>query len=330
MAKQKMLIDTPQQSSDKDSLVSLLSEKPQDDLLGEALGRPSALNFNKATNDAREEFEKLKATTNSTQTQADEAEAQAPTPVEGEETPTEEEVPQPAASKEDESRWFALNEEQQRYAQRQELLERELLAERQRSNEAMERLQKSIPQPQQEAYPYDFTNPEDIRKYRAEIEREVMGQVRMSQEPLLRRMAQKDFQSAISKMQTTHEHFKNYFPEQTLYQYFLGAVNRLPMDQVLGIDWEKELGLAYQAADYKRLEKEISQLKRVGEVEKKSASSQKEEQKANLKLVPKANAKGSTVKAGINDELDEWRKASPGRFGIEDISANLKRKLGLG
>jgi len=329
MAKKSLpLIDSPQATSNKDSLLSVLTETPQDNLLEEAMKSKGAVDFGKATGEAYQKLSELRAQEDdTTQKQADEA--QESTTVEEEEQKVPEEDAPESVAAEDDTRWYALNEEQQRYAQRQEMLERELLAERQASRQALEELKKSVPR-EQESYDFDFTNPEGIRAFEERVYNRARNEFRQSQEPLLRQLASKEFQSTVSQLATKHEHFNKYFPQNVLQQYFQAASQRFPVDQLLALDWGKELSLAYQAADYQRLSQEVEKLKTGKVDDKKIEQKGKEEQKANLKLVPKANSRSTSTKPGINDELDEWRKNHSGRFGMEDVSAQLKRKMGLG
>jgi hypothetical protein len=328
MAK-KEAISTFQESTKEGGLLSILSETPKDNLLSEAMNQKGSLNFNKATGESYQRLDELrKEEASAEQRKADEAEAEKPEPIEEEQLPAEEEKPESIAAA-DESKWYALNEEQQRYAQRQEMLERELLQERQASRQALEELKNAVPK-QPENYDFDFTSPEGIRAFEERVYSRARNEFKQSQEPLLRQIAAKEFTATTAVLANKFEHFNKYFPQQTLQQYFHTAAQRFPADQLLSLDWGKELSLAYQAADYARLKSEYEKLTTNKGEEKKVESKAKEQQKADLKLVPKANAKGVATKSSAQDRLDEWRSGHSGRFGMEDISANLKREMGLG
>jgi hypothetical protein len=328
MAK-KEAISIFQESTKEGGLLSILNETPKDNLLSEAMKQKGSTDFNKATEESYQRLSELrKEQPSSEQIKADEAEAEKPEPIEDEQLPAEEEKAEPVAAQ-DESKWFALNEEQQRYAQRQEMLERELLQERQASRQALEELKQAVPK-QPETYDFDFTSPDSIKAFEQRIYERARSEFRQSQEPILRQLAGKEFQNTISQLANKFEHFNKYFPQQTLQQYFHTAAQRFPVDQLLALDWGKELSLAYQAADYARLKSEYEKLTTNKGEEKKVESKAKEQQKADLKLVPKANAKGVSTKSSAQDRLEEWRSGHSGRFGMEDISANLKREMGLG
>jgi hypothetical protein len=328
----KPIIEGLQQSGKDEGLLSILKETPKDNLLAESMERKGATNFNAATEQSYQLLSDMRKKEESTsQKDSDDTEAQKPTLTheEADETPAEDEKPEPIAATEEQSRWFALNEEQQRYSQRQEALERELLQERQRNSQVLEELRKTVPQAQ-ESYDYDFTSPESIKAFEDRVYNRARNEFKQSQEPLMRNLAAKEFQNTINQLTTKHEHFNKYFSQQILGQYFQAAAQRFPVDQLLNLDWGKELSLAYKAADYDRLVQEAQKSSSGKDEEKKAEQKTKQDQKSNLKLVPKSNARSSSAKATITDELDEWRNGHSGRFGMEDISTQLKRKLQLG
>lgn len=321
---------TLHESTKNDSLLSILDSPDQNDLLGEKLKRTSPLDFRSATGNAYAKLDELRSATVEKPTEEEAKEEEI-----DEEDDTPDEIEPIAAEDEEEkvpSYFHALNQEQENYRQRQDSLERELASERQQTRQHLEDIKRSLPRQNAEEYAqeYDFTDPAQARVYREQLKAEMREEMRRSQEPLFRQLATEKFQSTVGKLEGSLDNFKNYFSRPMLNQYFAQAAQRMSTEQLLGIDWEKELSMAHRAADYDRLSKELTTLKS-GKLETKEAKKQeKQERKANLHLVPKATAKGTTAKPSIQDELDDWKKTTGSRrFGMEDVSEQLKKKIGI-
>lgn len=245
------------------------------------------------------------------------------------EEPKPEEPPAPPAPKQDEGKeekdaaddddytrqFLALNEQQQETRSRQESLER-YLAEQTR---ILQQQMQPPGQQHQDEPEWDFTDPGHVKAFRQSVIEQARKEATASQMPILQQVALSQFNAAVSEAKTSHEHFDKYFPASTLQQFIGGLMQRMHPQQLAQTNWKAELERAYKAVDYDRLMKQLAKQ----EEQRETARKDKQDAKASLALVPKANAQGASGRPGLEERLNQLNP----RTSIRNFKNVLKREL---
>ena len=256
------------------------------------------------------------------------------------------EAPEPTASGEEIPAYFhQLNESHEQIRQRQDSIDQALKESQTRERAWQQYIQQSEqhirqnhqqqqrqPEPQQDDYSWaaqGFESPEHFKQYQDSVGRiaeQRANQIVESQMlPLYHNHAIERFKNATEHCSKTYERFNEYFPQDQLVQFFNAQVQKYGSKQAASMDFAQEFAAAYKIRDYDRLvaqqSKEDQTKKAAGQTQKNA----KQEQKAALKLVPKANQQGAPPsRQSIEDEMKDMDMT---KLGVRGVGRLLRQRL---
>ena len=183
------------------------------------------------------------------------------------------------------------------------------------------------PQPQQEPIPYEQFGFESPEQY-ALLGKTIMTRTQQTMLPMLQQLVHDKFSAAVAKVEAQNEHWKEYFPEQYVSNFFQQVSQNYPVDYLAKVNWTEELTNAYKVKNYDRIMKDLADSKTKVEVETKvkqdKKQDEKEQRKADLKLVPKASQKGT---ATAKEQDEDIFAREPSKKGFETITQSLKKQI---
>ena len=198
----------------------------------------------------------------------------------------------------------------------------------------LQRLEQRLPVPQQpqQEVPFEqfgFETADQYHALRNQLKQEILQETQRVQLPFFQQVAQDRFVAAVTKLEAQHPHWKDYFPQEYVQNFYNQVSQNYPPDYLAKVNWEKELSDAYAVKDGPNKDKRIADLEKEIELMKKPAQTKKQEEKeqrkADLKLVPKASQSGTTSKAAEEEKDIFYRQ--PKKGGFDSLSHDLKKQL---
>lgn len=187
-------------------------------------------------------------------------------------------------------------------------------------------------QPEQVPYEqYGFESPDQYIAFRDQIKREALLEMQKANLPILQQLVTDKFSTAVARMESQHEHWKEYFPANYISNFYNQVTQNYGVDYLAKVNWEAELSNAYRVKDYERLASEYTKLKQSGDIVTKQKQevkqSEKEERKNNLKLVPKASQKGSGSAPASSQKEGVFPSGKRSKIGFDSVRDDLKAQL---
>ena len=235
--------------------------------------------------------------------------------------------------------FHSLNEQHEQIRQRQSAIE-QALREQQRRDQmyqqyiqnTTQRQQQNQQQQQQQQEDYSwaekgFESPEQYKAFENEIRskarQEALQIFEQQNAPMVQQMATDRFSAAVNRCAKDYEHFEKYFPRDALNSYFTHIVQKFGTKVAASMDFDQEFSAAYKVRDYERLSGLLAKDEQRNKANGQTQKDERQERKADLKLVPKASQAGAPAsKKTLNDEIAEMGKVS-----VRDVGRHLRSRL---
>lgn len=152
-------------------------------------------------------------------------------------------------------------------------------------------------------------DPQALRQYTQHVAQQASAhqQQLINQQimPLILQQQEHRFDAEYARAKEMHgEKFGEYFSKDQMLNMYRGLVQKYGPNYVAQVNWQKEFGNAFASKDYARLQAEYNKLTEQSKKVEDKKESHKQQQKANLKLVPKANAQGASSTPSLSKDLD--------------------------
>lgn len=235
----------------------------------------------------------------------------------------------PASEKKEETVpdwWHTLNNESQAQRERQDNLERTLIAQQQQVLRALETQQHPAQTTREEeelAARYGFEDVNQFRTIKELWRSDMQKEIARQQAPIIQQMIYDRYGAAVARSSSEMEHFTKYFSPAKTSAYIAQLMQQYPAEHLAKVNWEHEFAQAYRAADYERLKREFENASQANTSATKTKDDEKAKKKADLKLVPKANQQGAGAKHGLAEELG----GLPSNLSITQFGREMKTRL---
>lgn len=166
------------------------------------------------------------------------------------------------------------------------------------------------PSPQDEYFQSLGIDPTVMNDYRNQILKEADQRYQQNyQQNVVPRIVQQEanrFHATVAKLRGELTGFDSYFSADEIGKTFQQVLNHSGLQLVEKMNWEAFLRDAHKKADHPRLQKEYDRLTKELEEAKKvqSKDNERQQQKAQLKAVPKASASGTSTTSNTSN----WKK----------------------